>query len=260
MTGVSLQSVAVGYDGEAVLESVTAAAREGAITVVAGANAAGKSTLLRVLAGLAAPMRGTVRWIDGIGGGHSIDPAGLSPRRRAQRSAFLPQRIRLPAGFSVFEVVAMGRHALPPSRSRIESALERFALVSLQDRAVHTLSVGQQQRVGLARVAAQHEAGGLLILDEPFAPLDLRELHRAAGWLRAVAAAGATVVLSVHDLGLASRLANEVWLLAERRLEAAGPAGEVLARSRLESMFGAEAIDLALGGVPPAETRLPEAR
>jgi iron complex transport system ATP-binding protein len=227
---------------EVVLEDVDAAATAGRITVVVGANAAGKTTLLRSLAGLLPVPTGRVTIeIDG----RPRMPWSLPVRRRAAHLAVLPQRVRLAAGFGVEESVAMGRHALPRRPERVAEAIERWALGDLRERSVDTLSVGQQQRVGLARTMAQHEAGGVLVLDEPFAPLDLRETARAVGVLRDAAAAGATVIASVHDLGLASRFGDDVWLLESGRLIASGAAGEVLVPERLEAIFGSDAIALA---------------
>lgn len=239
-----LQGVSVGYRGRAVLSGVEAEAFAGRVTAVVGPNAAGKSTLLRAISGLEAPIGGG---IEAMAGGRRGDPRRWAPRERAASIAFLPQRLALPAGFAVSEVVAMGRHALPRSAGRIEEAIARFGLAALADRAVHTLSVGQQQRVGLARVAAQHEAGGIVILDEPLAPLDLRETVRAVGWMKKAAAAGAAVICSLHDLGLAARIADDAWLLDEGRLVGRGAAKEVLSPGSLESIFGREAVLLSLG-------------
>ncbi len=240
---VSLQRLAVGYDGRAVLAEIEARAEGGRITAVVGPNAAGKSTLLRAIAGLSAPMRGRVEIASA---GRAGDPIRWSARERAAAIAMMPQQIRLPAGFSVAEIVAMGRHALGRSPRRVQAAIERFGLEELVDAAVHTLSVGQQQRVGLARVAAQHESGGVILLDEPFAALDLRELARAVEWLRACAAAGATVICSLHDLGFAARLADHAWLLDGGRMAAAGEASEVLSAASLTRFFGDAAIRLIL--------------
>jgi len=245
-------SFAPSRGAEVVLEDVDAAATAGRITVVVGANAAGKTTLLRAIAGLLPVRTGRISIeIDGA----RRDPRRVPVRLRAAHLAYLPQRIRPAAGFGVEESVAMGRHALSRRPGRIEEAIERLALGELRDRTVETLSVGQQQRVGLARTLAQHEPAGVLVLDEPFAPLDLRETARAAGVLREVAEAGATVLASVHDLGLAARFGDDVWLLDGGRLAACGAAETVLVPSRLEALFGREAIDLAglrlHGGAPP---------
>ena len=238
---VALCGVAVGYGDRSVLSGIQASALEGRITAVVGPNAAGKSTLLRAIGGLSAPLAGR---IEIAACGRTGDPVRWSGRERAATIASMPQQIRLPAGFSVEEIVAMGRHALERSPARVQAAIERFGLGELADAAVHTLSVGQQQRVGLARIAAQHESGGVIVLDEPFAALDLRELARAMAWLRSCADAGAVVVCSLHDLGFAARVADDAWLLDRGSLAGAGEAASVLAPAALEAIFGEAAIRL----------------
>lgn len=240
---VSLHEVSVGYGGHAVVARVDARALGGRITAVVGPNAAGKSTLLRAIAGLSSPLQGRVEIAIA---GRTGDPGRWSARARAAAIASMPQQVRLPAGFSVEEIVAMGRHALERSPRRVRAAIERFGLEALTDCAVHTLSVGQQQRVALARVAAQHEPGGVVLLDEPFAALDLRELARAVDWLRDCASEGTTVICSLHDLGFATRVADDAWLLDGGRLAASGEASEVLSSARLEGIFGDAAIRLIL--------------
>jgi iron complex transport system ATP-binding protein len=242
---VALHGVAVGYAGRPVVSEISARAGGGRLTALVGPNAAGKSTLLRAIAGLSAPIEGR---IEIACCGRRGAPSAWSARDRAAAIAVMPQQIRLPAGFSVEEIVAMGRHALPRLEARVREAIERFGLATLADRAVHTLSVGQQQRVGLARVAAQHEPGGVIVLDEPFAALDLRELARAVAWLRECVEAGSAAICSLHDLGFASRIADDAWLLDAGRLVGAGAASRVLARDSLAAIFGESAIGLALGG------------
>jgi iron complex transport system ATP-binding protein len=242
---VALRGVAVGHAGRPVVSGIEARAAGGRLTALVGPNAAGKSTLLRAIAGLAPPIEGRIEVVSqGLRG----DPSAWPARDRATAIAVMPQQIRLPAGFSVEEIVAMGRHALPRSEARVREAIERFGLDDLADRAVHTLSVGQQQRVGLARVAAQHEPGGVIVLDEPFAALDLRELARAIAWLRRCVEAGAVAICSLHDLGFASRIADDAWLLDSGRLVGAGAASQVLSRESLAAIFGERAIGLAMGG------------
>lgn len=241
---IALHAVAVGYGGRPVVSGIEARAIGGRLTALVGPNAAGKSTLLRAIAGLASPIDGR---IEVACRGRRGDPSAWPARERAAAIAVMPQQIRLPAGFSVEEIVAMGRHALPHSPERTREAIERFGLGELADRAVHTLSVGQQQRVGLARAAAQHEAGGVIVLDEPFAALDLRELARAIAWLRECVEAGAAAICSLHDLGFAARIADDAWLLDSGRLVASGPAARVLSRDSLAAIFGEAAIGLALG-------------
>jgi iron complex transport system ATP-binding protein len=246
---VALQEVTLAVGSRRVLAGVTAEARGGAITAIVGPNAVGKTTLLRSIAGLLPPLEGRIELRLG---GRSLEPHRLSPRSRAAMLAYLPQQVRLPAGFTVEEIVAMGRYALPDDPRRVDAAITRLGLGDLRDRAVHTLSAGQQQRTAIARGLAQLARGGVLLLDEPFAALDLRASHELAGVLASVAAEGAAVLVSIHDLLLARRLASHAWLLEAERLAAAGPLGEVLRPDRLARLFGPAAAWLASD--PPAPT------
>lgn len=241
---IRLEEVAVGHERTIVLEGVSGEVRRGTILAVVGANAAGKTTLLRAIAGLARPMRGRigVRIEESL-----VDPSSLPPARRATGLAFLPQRLRLPGGFEAREIVEMGRYALPPSAARVEQAIAMLDLAAIADRPIDRLSIGQQQRVALARVLAQHRPGGVVILDEPFASLDLRETARLLGVLRSIAAEGTAVLASVHDLPVAARLADDAWILDGGRLVASGGTDSVLSRASIARIFGESSADLAFG-------------
>ena len=243
-TAIRLEDVAVGHDGTIVLEGVSGEVRRGTIVAVVGANAAGKTTLLRAIAGLARPMRGRIaaRIEESL-----VDPAALPPARRATGLAFLPQRLRLPGGFEAREIVEMGRYSLPPSAARVEQAIAIMDLGAIADRPIDRLSIGQQQRVAMARVLAQHRPGGVVILDEPFASLDLRETARLLGVLRSIAAQGTSILASVHDLPVAARLADDAWILDGGRLVAAGPSAEAISRESIARIFGESSADLAFG-------------
>jgi iron complex transport system ATP-binding protein len=219
------------YGRMRVLSGVTARASRGRITAVIGPNAAGKSTLLRCLIGALRPQRGEVRLDE-------MTVHKLSARQMAQHAAYVPQRSIVSAAFTVRQVVELGRFALSANASRVEDAIRRLDLLDVADRVYHHLSVGQQQRVTLARALAQVEPRGVLILDEPMSAMDLRHVAMSVKLLRDLANGGATIVLAMHDLSLAASMADEVWLLDGGRLVAAGPASDVLSLDRLQSVFG----------------------
>ena len=129
--------------------------RPGAVTVLMGANGSGKSTALRVAAGLAKPSSGAAL-VDGI------DVATRSPWQRAARIAFVPQRTAVAAPFTVREVVELGRVARPSAPERVDAGLHAVGLANRAHDAFGTLSGGQQQRVALARALAQLEPTGIL--------------------------------------------------------------------------------------------------
>lgn len=218
------------YGRREVLRKINAVAAPGRITAILGPNASGKSTLLRCVIGALRPARGEVL-IDGAAA-HT-----LSTRDLARRIAYVPQRAVVGAAFSVREVVELGRYALPASRQRVDEALDRLDLGAVADRPYPALSVGQQQRVTLARALAQLAPDGHLVLDEPTSAMDLRHRRECLKLLRALAAGGATVLIAVHDLPWAALVADDAWLLDSGSLVTCGEVREVLDPQRLESVF-----------------------
>jgi iron complex transport system ATP-binding protein len=214
------------------LRGIRASAPRGAIVAVVGPNAAGKSTLLRCLAGAIAPSEGLALL-------QGSPVRKLAAATRARRLAFVPQRPTIAADFSVHDVVELGRYALEASPRRVDEALAACGLRDLAGRPYRQLSAGQQQRVVIARALAQVDSDGALILDEPLTAMDVRHQLELVALLRAQAAAGGCVLMSVHDLGLAAAVADEVWLLHQGALVASGPAREVLSEARLAQVFEA---------------------
>ena len=207
------------------------APRPGRITVLIGPNGGGKTTALRLAAGLLTPDTGSVV-IDG-------EPVhALSALQRAARIALVTQRPDVGAPFSVREVAALGRIALPTDAQRVERALQRVGLAALADRPYHSLSGGQQQRVAVARALAQHEPGGVLLLDEAFAAVDPPEAAAIVRAVREEAAAGATVLAATHDMAVASAIADDVWCIVAGQTRAFGPASELLTAGALPALLG----------------------
>ncbi len=236
MTSLCARGVTFGYrrDAPPVLRDVDLDLDPG-VTVLLGPNGAGKSTLARVLIGLARPWRGTVR-IDGR------DLGAMRARERARRIAFVAQRPDVASAFSVREVVALGCYAFARAEKPILRALGAMALEDLADEPFATLSVGQQQRVTIARALAQcyaMEAPGVLLADEPFSAMDPSHAAGASDVVRRLAAeTGVAALLVLHDFTLARRLADRaVVLRAGGTVEAGGAVGEVLTPEVLERVF-----------------------
>jgi iron complex transport system ATP-binding protein len=152
--------------------------------------------------------------------------------------AFVQQRATVGAPFTVRQVVQLGRHSLPSDPQRLMAALELVMLSHMADHAYHSLSTGQQQRVAIARALAQHTPQGLVLLDEALAAVDLPQCHHLVQVIRRLAADGATVVMSTHDLSLAAAIADHVWYLAHGSTVALGPAHDVLGSERLATLVG----------------------
>lgn len=204
----------------------------GRVLVVLGRNASGKSTLLRVLAGVLNPTGGQV-FLDG----RSL--RDWSPSQRARRLGYLAQQPRLVGGFTVAESVAFGGHAAGGvDAMTVADALDDVGLAALARRPFRDLSVGQRQRAALARVLVQVGDDGVMVLDEPFAAQDPGEVERLIRIVRARAAGGRAVVAAVHDAAIAHAIADDVLLLDGGRRVFLGPAAEGLTPERLGELFG----------------------
>jgi iron complex transport system ATP-binding protein len=214
------------------LQALSLSAQRGKMIGLVGPNGSGKSTLLQVAAGLlpsAAP--GEVRW-----GGEAL--ARIPVLERGRRAAWVPQEARFEFGFSVRSVVGQGRYAHGDDDTGVGEALERFALARIADRPVDRLSGGERHRVLLARAWATGAA--LQLWDEPLAALDPRHALETLMLGRELTRAGGTLVFSLHDLRVAHCL-DEVVVLHEGRLRAAGAPEQVLTPELLREVFGVTA-------------------
>ncbi len=228
---IAARGISIRLGAQQALTGVSVSLARGRSVAIVGRNAAGKTTLLRALAGVLPPDEGEVLW-------EGRAPMRWSARDRARRVAYVAQRSSLSERFSVRETVELGRYALASSPRRVTDALAAFGLEGLGQRAYHDLSVGQQQRVALARAWAQLDPDGVFLLDEPFAAMDLAETDRTLRLLDAHRGRGGSAVIVVHDLTLAARIADDAWLLDGGRLVAAGTTGELLVPERLTLHFG----------------------
>lgn len=228
--------LAVALGGRRVLEGVATTLRPGRVTAILGPNGAGKSSLLRALAGLIAPAAGQVT----IGGG---DVRALSDRDRARRIGYLPQAAAVHWNIAAQEVVALGRvpyrtpFAAPSAQDRaaIAAALAATDTGALAGRRISELSGGERARVLLARVLAGEPEW--LLADEPLASLDPAHQIDILDRLRDVARQGRGVLLVLHDLAQAARAADDVLLLKQGKLVAAGPTAAVLTPDHIADVF-----------------------
>ena len=231
---IRLNQVGFGYDRAArVVDAVDAQLLTGRVTALVGPNAAGKTTLMKLMLGLLEPWSGAIE-LEG-------KPLGAwSNAERARRLSYVPQRPGVRFAFTVRQVVAMGGHvAGSAARDAVDRAIEEAGLADLADRVFVQLSGGQQQRVLLARAEVQSSANGAaMLLDEPGSHLDLHHRHTMMQRLVELAGRGLAVLVVLHDLDLAVRYSDDAWLMDEGKLVAAGPWKKVLTPDRLGPVYG----------------------
>ena len=226
--------------GPPVIRGVTVSLERGAMVALIGPNGCGKSTLVRLMAGLLKPSEGEI-----LLDGRQLHAASAAERTR--KIAYVPQATARAFPFTAFEVVLTGRspylsrYALE-SRRDAEQAMEAMHAVGvarLASRRITELSSGERQLVSLARALAQQPA--CILLDEPAASLDLK--HRAA-LVRTLAdlqaRRGLTVLLVTHDLSMLDPHFNVIFALRDGAIAAAGSPREILQESVLSDVFGDE--------------------
>lgn len=231
MSVVSLSGARVMLNGRAVLDGADLTLTAGQLTVVVGPNGSGKTTLLRAALGLAPLTAGEAR----LGG----DPVqALGHRQRAERAAYLPQDRRIVWNMPAVEVAALGAPSLS-GEAALERARDALALLGadhLAERGVGEMSGGERARVLLARaLTAQAQA---LLADEPTSDLDPDAQLMVLEVLHARARAGQAVCLSLHDLNLAARYADEVVVMHGGRVAAKGAPLDALTPAVLKVVFG----------------------
>ena len=239
MTVLAAQALTVVLGGRAVLDGVELAIGRGEVTAIVGPNGAGKSTLLACLAGLRRPDLGEVR----LGDRALI---ALDDRQRARRIGFLPQSPEIAWGLDVRTFVGLGRTAhrgafgdSQHDRKAVDQALHRTRMAAFAERDVTTLSGGERARALIGRALAGEPEW--LLADEPLTGLDPGHQLDAAALFRRIAAAGAGVVVSLHDLPFAARCADRVVVLARGRIIADGRPTEALRPEVLASAYAVDA-------------------
>jgi iron complex transport system ATP-binding protein len=233
---LSLDGVSVDLGGRTVVHDVSLTLPRRCLVALVGPNGAGKTTLLRAVAGLL-PSRGVIRF-----GGRDL--AALSARERALACAYLPQGHLVHWPLPARDIVALGRFphgAVDPARlppadaAAVERAMRATDTEKFADRPATKLSGGERARVALARVLAVEAP--VILADEPTAALDPHYQLAIMDVLRRAADDGALSLAVTHDLGLAARYADQVLVVAEGRLAAAGPPEAALAQDVLAAVF-----------------------
>ena len=237
-----LDQVFFRYSDPWVLRDFSLEVHEGEILGIIGPNGSGKTSLLKLMAGLLHPQAGRLTL-------RGQDISTLDARALARQAAMVPQEHHVLFPFTVAEVVLMGRFVHQngwgwesPEDLRIaRAAIQVMDLEPLVDRTFQELSGGERQRTIIARALAQQAP--ILLLDEPTAFLDIKHQLEIYATLRGLNRdQGVTVILVSHDLNLASQYCHRLVLLHEGRVFHMGTPAEVLTVEHLRTVYGCEVI------------------
>jgi len=230
-----------GYGASPIVKGVDLTIPRGRISVIIGANACGKSTLLKTLARLISPQSGSV-----VLDGQSI--GSIPTKQLARTLGLLPQSPIAPEGIAVADLVGRGRHPhqklfrtwSAEDDAAVAEALEVTGIADLADRAVDELSGGQRQRVWIAMALAQET--GVLLLDEPTTFLDVAHQIEVLDLLTDLnRSKGTTIVMVLHDMNMAARYADHIFAMCAGELIASGAPAEVMTSELISDVFGLDA-------------------
>lgn len=246
--GIDIENVTVAYHGKVALHSASLQLQPGTICGLVGMNGAGKSTLFKAIMGFVKPNTGRVL-INGL------------PIRKVQKSnlvAYVPQSEEVDWNFpvNVYDVVMMGRYGymnllrIPRSTDRqaVRESLERVEMWHMRDRQIGELSGGQKKRTFFARALAQQ--GTVLLLDEPFAGVDIKTEKMMINLLMKLRQTGHIILVSTHDLESITTFCDQVVLI-NRSILAYGNTSEVFTEENLSRTFGG-----SVGDFSSAKSRL----
>lgn len=236
MSVLALNNAGIEIDGRWLVRNVDVSMNAGTMTALVGPNGSGKTTVLRLTAGLLSPTEGAAQL-------NEINIHNYSRRELAQKVSFVPQDTHVDFAFTVKEIVAMGRHPhlgkfqreTAKDKTAIEEAMKRADVLHLAERFVTELSGGERQRVIIARSLTTES--DVLLLDEPTANLDIAHAIDVLELCHKLAQEGKAVGIALHDINAASRYADEIVLMNNGRVFKQGLPDEVLQESFLNEVF-----------------------
>ena len=248
MSQLTVQSLQFLRGERRILDDIHVRFESGSVTAVLGPNGAGKSTLLASIAGLLKPASGAIH----LDGQSTLTMNSLA---RARRIAFLPQSPEIAWPIDVETLVGLacipfhGVTSSAEDAAAVARAMESTHIAQWSKRIVTTLSGGERARSLLARIFAGEPQW--ILADEPFAGLDPSHQFEAADLLCAFARGGRGVVLTIHDLTLAARIADRIVILQDGRIVADGTPAEALTPAILRSVYDIDAEWLNPAGQAP---------
>lgn len=246
------ENLDLAYDQRQIVSDLDVSIPDGKFSIIVGPNACGKSTLLRALARLLPPAKGTV-----LLDGNNIEK--MKTKKIAQRLGLLPQSSIAPDGITVAELVSRGRHPhqsflrqwTDADEAAVLTALRATNTEELSSRLVDELSGGQRQRVWVAMVLAQETS--LLLLDEPTTFLDVAyQIELLDLFSQLNHEYGHTLVAVLHDLNQACRYADEIIAMKNGSIVAQGAPETIITSELVNEVFGIDCtvIDDPVTGAP----------
>ena len=235
---LQLAGVSVDIAGRRIVHDVDVVVADGHFVGLLGPNGSGKSTLLKAVYRVHRPATGRIL-LDGA------DLLAMRARDAARRLAVVAQETTVEFGFTVMEMVMIGRSPHKGAWERdsagdreiVHHAIDRVGCGDLAHRSFNTLSGGEKQRALIARAVAQ--GADHLILDEPTNHLDIRYQVEV---LELVAGLGVTVIAALHDLSLAALFCDTVYLIADGRIVTGGPPRAVITPETVRHAYGADVL------------------
>ena len=232
-------ALAFSIDNIEIVHGIDIAVRKGELVGLIGPNGAGKSTLLKLLCGIDSPTHGTVQW-------QKKNLADIPIENRAKMIGYLAQGARAQWPVSVERIVELGR--LPyqgfltqntqADQQAVEQAMSMAEVTAYRNRIATTLSGGEQTLVMLARIFATQPP--LIFADEPVATLDPYHQLHVMELLRSHAQGSNAGLVVLHDLGLAARFCDRLYLFQHGKIFASGTPAEVLTQDNLRTVYGIE--------------------
>lgn len=241
---IQVEGLFQSFREQQVLDNISFEVEQGEFFGIIGPNGSGKSTLLRLLSGMDPVMHGHV-----LLKGKKV--SSYSRKELAKWLAVLQQDALPPVGFTVREVVEMGRYPFQnwlgedttESDGLIDAIITKLELEGLVDRTIERLSGGERQRVALAKVMAQQPS--LLMLDEPTTFLDIGYQIQMMDYIRSwQQESELTVIAVLHDLNLAAQYCTRLMIVHEGRVTAIGTPAEIITSTQIAEVYGTEPIVL----------------
>jgi iron complex transport system ATP-binding protein len=235
-----LDNISLGYDKQTVLRNVNLEAKPAEMLGIIGPNGAGKSTLIRGITRLIQPTSGKI-----FLNGNEI--SGIPRQKLAQLVAVVPQNPTLPEPFTALEVVLMGRtphlgllrYEGEKDLTIVKNVMEATQTISFAERRVGELSGGERQRLTIARALAQEPK--IILMDEPTANLDINYQIETLNLARELCQKQELiVVLTLHDLNLASQYCDRLVVLGKGTVYCQGTPQTVINAETIKDVYGAE--------------------